>query len=341
MTLIERSLFVLFAVCCISLCLLAVMPAAQAAASSIVWMQPQAYYDDAHAVPDDDVWIDYTLLRSGDSSGSSRVTFSIVEATINNGNNPGDYELLAANPIVFSPGSTYAVIKVRYHRSNHNVFGTQHLTFRLSDSDADIEPDQETRTVYVDYPAMPGLAFAIPPAGGYGGVEGQANPILLNVTKDGDAWVDAYADIFASGTANNGLDYSLADASGRPVSMPGTIHLPPGQSIYSIYLTLLKDANDEGNETVTLTLGNVRNAAAGNQSSVSVTIYEAGTATPVSPTGQPVVTPSTVPAVTPTATAGTPTRTTTPVPLPSPGFGPGAVILAIAGIAICLKVLRE
>lgn len=341
MTIIERLLFVLFAVCCVTLCLLAVMPAAQAASSSIIWAQPQAYYDSTHAVPDDDVWIDYPLLRSGDSSVSSGVTFSIVEATMSNGNNPGEYELLAANPIIFSPGSTYALIKVRYHRSNHNVFGTQHLTFRLSDSDAVIEPDQETRTVYVDYPAMPALAFASPPAGGYRGVEGQTEAIVLNVTKSEDAMVDAYADIFASGMATNGPDYSLADASGRPVSIPGTIHLPPGESVYPIYMTLLNDANVEGNETATFTLGNVRNAAIGNQTSVSVVISEAGTVTPVSPSGSPIPSPSASPAVTLVATAVKPAGNTTPVPLPSPGFGPEVVLIAILGIAICLKALRE
>ncbi len=340
MTMTIRPLSLLLIVCAISICLLSAMPVAQAAASSIVWAQTQAYYDDTHAVPDDDVWVDYQLLRSGDTSGPARVTFSVAEATISNGNNPGEYELLGTNPVVFGPGSTYALIRVRYHTANHDIFGTQHITFRLSDSDADIESDQETRTFYVDYPAIPVMAFASPPVDGYRGVEGQGQAIILNITKDGDILVDSRADVFASGTATNGVDYSLTDASGRPVGIPGTIHLPPGQSVYSIYMTPLKDSNDEGNETATFTLGNLKNVAAGNRTSVSVSILEAGTVTPLPPTATPVSTPTPVPSATPASAPGTPSGTT-PVPLPSPGFGPGAIIFAIACVAICLKALRD
>jgi hypothetical protein len=328
MTMINRPLFLLLIACAISICLLSCIPAARAAPSSIVWAQPQAYYDETHAAPDDDVWVEYPLLRSGDTSGSARVTFSIADQTIEAGNGAGQYELLGMNPIVFGPGSTYTLIRVRYHRANHDIFGMQHLTFRLSDSDAGIEPDQETRTVYVDYPAAPVLAFASPPEGGYKGVEGQGRAIILNITKDGDALVDSYADVFASGTATNGQDYSLADASGRPVGIPGTIHLPPGQSVYSIYLTPLNDTNDEGSETATFTLGNIKNALAGDNASIPVTLYEAGTATPVYPTAMPVSTPTIRPTPTPVATPYTPPGTT-PVPLPSPSPGLTACIISV------------
>ncbi|MGA9139656.1 MAG: hypothetical protein WBZ29_05500 [Methanocella sp.] len=332
MTMINRPLFLLLIVCAISICLLSCTPAARAAASSIVWVQPQTYYDETHVVPNDDDWVEYPLLRSGDTSGSSRVTFSIADQTIEAGNEAGQYELLGANPVVFSPGSTYALIRVRYHTANHDTFGTQHITFRLSDSDADIESDQETRTFYVDYPAAPALEFASPPDGGYRGVEGQGQAIILNVTRDGDVLVDSYADIFVSGTATNGMDFSLADASGRPVGIPGTIHLPPGQSVYSIYLTPLNDSNDEGNETATLTLGNIKNANAGDPVSVSVILYETGTVTPVSPTVPPVSTPSAKPIPTPEATPYT-LPGTTPVPLPSPAPGLATYMIAVAIIA--------
>ncbi|OPY25365.1 MAG: hypothetical protein A4E28_03227 [Methanocella sp. PtaU1.Bin125] len=336
---ISHPLLPLLILSVLFVCLLSGMPLASAAGSSIVWVQAQAYYDETHFLPDDEAWIEIPLLRSGDSGDTSRVTLGIADATISNGNKPGEYELLGENPVVFQPGSTYAVIKVRFHRPDHNVFGTQRLTFRLSDSDADIEADQAARTVYVDYPPMPSLAFLRPAAGELVGVEGQEKAVVIAVLKDNDPFVDAYADIYASGTATNGVDYTLADADGRPVGVPGTIRLPPGQSMYTIYMTLPADP-DEGNETVTLTLGNPVNAAAGNLTGISVTILDAGHATPVLPSAPPVPSPSGSPSATPAATAGSPTRNSTPVPLPDPGFGPVVTLAAIAGMAIFLKARR-
>lgn len=336
---ISRPLLPLLILSVLVVCLLSGMPLAGAAGPSIVWAQPQAYFDETHFLPDDEAWIDILLLRSGDSSGTSRVTLGIADATISNGNRPGEYELLGENPVVFGPGATYAVIKARFHRPDHNVFGTQHITFSLSDSDADIEADQETRTVYVDYPPMPSLAFLRPVAGELTGVEGQEQAVAIVVVKDNDPFVDAYADIYAGGTATNGVDYTLADADGWPVSLPGTIRLPPGQSIYTIYMRLPADP-DEGNETVTLTLGNPVNAAAGNLTGISVTILDAGHATPALPSAPPTLSPSGSPTATPAATAGSPTRNSTPVPLPAPGFGPVIILTAFAGMAIFLKARR-
>ncbi len=335
MKIIERSLLVFFTVCCVSLFLVSVMPVVHAAAASIVWEKPQVYYDSNHAVPDDDAWVEYKLLRSGDTSGSTSVTFSVADATIDIGNGDGKYELLAANPIVFGPGSTYAVVRVRFHMANHDLFGTQHLTFRLSDTDADIEDDQVTRTVYVDYTAMPVLAFAAVPVGGYRAVEGQKQALVLNITKSGDPLVDVRADLFASGTAIFGQDYTLADESGSFVNIPDTIRLPPGKSVYSLHMTLLKNANNESNETVTFTIGNLINAAAGDPASVSVTITETGTATPVPPAATPVSTPTLRPTPTPAGAPGTPSGTTQ-VPLPSPGFEAGVWIVLVAFVVMYL-----
>lgn len=307
--------------------------AAQSVTPTIGWAMTQAELDNTYVAPNDNEWLSYSIIRGGDTRGTVEVRCEIVEQTLSAGSGPGQYELLITNPIVFGPGEVLSLVQVRFHPANHDLFGRQHLTLRLIASGATVPSGQEARTIYVEYPAAPGLGFASPPDGGYAGYEGQSSPVLLNITKEGDIYADTYADLFVSGTATNGIDYTLTDGNGMKVAIPGTIHMPPGQPIYSLYVIPLSDTQNESNETAVFTLDNLRNAVPGSMRSATVTIHDRSQAMPpVTPSPAATVRPSPVPL----ATNNTPAGTSTPAPLPSSSAGTLLSLVAITGAAIYL-----
>jgi hypothetical protein len=72
----------------------------------------------------------------------------------------------------------------------------------------------------------------------------------------------------AGGTATGGgVDYTLRT---------GTITILPGRTSADLRLTVLDDANDEPDETVTVTLSNARGATLGSIPSHTYTIVDEG-----------------------------------------------------------------
>jgi hypothetical protein len=327
------------AVCLVFICLLPGLAQAQGMAPTVGWAMTQQELENTYLAPDDDAWLSYSILRGGDTGGTVSVRVDVVEQTIGAGNGPGQYELLIPqNPLAFGPGEVLQVIKARFHTANHDVFGRQYITLRLNATGASIPAGQEARTIYVEYPPAPGVGFGGPPEEGYSGAEGQAAPVVVNITREGDIYADSYVDVFASGTASHGFDYTLADVSGKPVPVPGTIRLPPGQGNFSLYMGLASDHQGEGNETAVLSLGNLKNAVPGARQAITVTIREGGQATPgPAPSATPAAVATERPTQAPSTTAGP----AAPTPAPSAGPGLTLVIVAIAGTAAGMLATRK
>ena len=82
---------------------------------------------------------------------------------------------------------------------------------------------------------------------------GEGAAVELTVTLDGDATFATAQTIdltFPGGAATAGVDFTVADARGQTLTAPYALTLPAGSSSVAATISIVDDAEEEGNETI-------------------------------------------------------------------------------------------
>lgn len=215
----------------------------------------------------DDVSDDLMIEGTGDSAafvfqrvGSTARSLDVHYSISGTAQNGVDYTLLS-NVVTIPEGVAKTTVSFNAV-DDLFVEGSETVVVTLETNSAYFldDPNSATITVGDDDPPIINIAST-----DNLGQENTSNTARFTITRIGNLNANLLVTYTLTGTASNGLDYTL---------LPGTILIPAGQATATITVTPLNDSLVEGTETVSATLAGSPSCNIGNQGTASVVIMD-------------------------------------------------------------------
>ena len=177
-------------------------------------------------------------------SGPFGITIPIV---VTGGTASAD-EYRAPEQVVFSSGSDRQTVSIPLG-DDALIEGDETIALAFGDLPTGVTPGTNaTTTVTITDADSASFGFAIDD-----GEVGEGATVELTVTLNGVATFAAAQTIhlsFQGGGATSGVDFTVADARGRTLTAPYALTLPAGSSSVAATISIVDDAEEEGNETI-------------------------------------------------------------------------------------------
>ena len=177
-------------------------------------------------------------------SGPFGITIPIV---VTGGTASAD-EYRAPEQVVFSSGSDRQTVSIPLG-DDALIEGDETIALAFGDLPAGVTPGTNaTTTVTITDADSASFGFAIDDD-----EVGEGATVELTVTLDGVATFAAAQTInlsFQGGGATAGVDFTVADARGQTLTAPYALTLPAGSSSVAATISIVDDAEEEGNETI-------------------------------------------------------------------------------------------
>ena len=177
-------------------------------------------------------------------SGPFGITIPIV---VTGGTASAD-EYSAPEPVVFSSGSDRQTVSIPLG-DDALIEGDETISLAFGDLPAGVTPGtNSTTTVTITDADSASFGFAIDDD-----EVGEGAAVELTVTLNGVATFAAAQTIhlsFQGGGATAGVDFTVADSRGQTLTAPYALTLPAGSSSVAATISIVDDAEEEGNETI-------------------------------------------------------------------------------------------
>ena len=177
-------------------------------------------------------------------SGPFGITIPIV---VTGGTASAD-EYIAPEPVVFSSGEDRQTVSIALG-DDALIEGNETIALAFGDLPTGVTSGtNSTTTVTITDADSAGFKFAISDD-----EVGEGATVELTVTLDGDATFATAQTIdltFPGGAATAGVDFTVADARGQTLTAPYALTLPAGSSSVAATISIVDDAEEEGNETI-------------------------------------------------------------------------------------------
>ena len=177
-------------------------------------------------------------------SGPFGITIPIV---VTGGTASAD-EYSAPGSVVFSSGSDRQTVSIPLG-DDALIEGDETISLAFGDLPAGVTPGTNaTTTVTITDADSAAFKFAISDD-----EVGEGAAVELTVTLEGGATFAAAQTIdltFASGEPIAGVDFTVTDARGQTLTAPYALTLPAGSSSVAATISIVDDAEEEGNETI-------------------------------------------------------------------------------------------
>ena len=182
-------------------------------------------------------------------SGPFGITIPIV---VTGGTASAD-EYSAPESVVFSSGDDRQTFSIPLG-DDALIEGDETISLAFGDLPAGVTPGTNaTTTVTITDADSAGFEFAISDD-----EVGEGATVELTVTLDGVATFATAQTIdlsFQGGGASAGVDFTVTDARGQALTAPYALTLPAGSSSVAATISIVDDAEEEGNETIVVSAG--------------------------------------------------------------------------------------
>ena len=199
------------------------------------------------------------VTLSAASGQTVTVEFTTADGTAIFGN---DYQP-ASGTLTFAPGEINKQVEVLVNGDTTDEADETFVVKLSNPTNASLDKKQGVGTIFNDdSPTQPSIEFA---ASDYS-VQEDLGALTITVTRTGDTSGPASVDYWTNdGVANQKSDFEFA---------AGTLKFAPGETTKVFQLLINEDIYSEGNEVLTVSLGNPNGAILGQQSTTTIAVMD-------------------------------------------------------------------